>query len=71
MNDPQRATLPDVAALVERLNDKWKHSEEDCYAAAAALTAQAIEIERLTRETFENRKSLIARLLRHAFGSSG
>ena len=54
MTDEQAACVPampaDVAALVERLDDKWKHSEEDCYAAASAIKAQAAEIERLTKE---------------------
>ncbi len=34
----------DVSALVERREDKWKHSEEDGYAAASAIKAQAAEI---------------------------
>ena len=35
--------------LIERLRDKWQHSEEDCYAAADALEAaeaRAVEAER-------------------------
>lgn len=40
----------DMTALVERLNNKWKHSEEDCYAAASAPQAQAAEIVRWKRK---------------------
>jgi chromosome segregation ATPase len=33
--------------LIERLRDKWKHSEEDCYAAADALAAMQARVSEL------------------------
>ena len=36
-----------MSELVNDLRDKWKHSEELCYAAAARFEALEAEIERL------------------------
>ena len=51
----------DVAELVERLEDKWKHSEEDCFAAAStirALVAERDAAEAKLREAVEVMKDI-------------
>ena len=50
-----------MSDIVERLNDKWRHSEEDCYAAAAEITRLRDELANCRAAALEEAATAVER----------